>query len=71
MFENGYLAWRVRREYNRDRVREAERDRLVRQALAARRPRGRLAGRARRWLGRRMVEWGAHLQEQHAPLQGA
>jgi hypothetical protein len=68
MFPNGYVVWQVRREYNRDRLREAERYRLMKQACLARRRQDRFYCRALTWLGRRLVDWGSHLQERYAAL---
>ena len=65
MFADGYVAWLVCRERNRDLLREAERYRLVRQALPARRRQGRFYCRALIWLGRRLVGWGRRLQERY------
>ena len=63
MFADGYVAWLVCRERNKDLLREAERYRLVRQVLLARRRQGRFYCRALIWLGRRLVDWGRRLQE--------
>jgi hypothetical protein len=68
MFSNGYVVWMVRRECNLDRVREAERYRLVKQAFDARRRQGRFYCRALTWLGRRLIHWGSYLQERYAIL---
>ena len=65
MIGSGYVAWLVRRERNVDLLREAERYRLVRQALSARRRRGRLRCRALIWLGQCLVSWGQRLQERY------
>jgi len=64
MFADGYVAWLVCRERNRDLLREAERYRLVRQALPARQQ-GRFYSRVLIWLGQRLVDWGRHLQERY------
>jgi hypothetical protein len=68
MFSNGYVAWLVRREYNRDRTHEAERYRLVKQACLARRRRDPFYCQALAWFGQRLVHWGLHLQERYAAL---
>jgi len=68
MFSNGYVVWRVRRERCRDRLREAERYRLLREACLARRRQDQFYGRALIWLGRCLVQWGLHLQERYAAL---
>ena len=65
MFADGYVAWLVRRERNKDLLREAERYRLVQQVLTARRRRGRFYCWALIWLGRRLVGWGRRLQERY------
>jgi hypothetical protein len=60
-----YMAWLTRREQNVDRLREAERHRLVRQVLAARRRRDRVLTQTLTWVGRCLVVWGQHLQERY------
>jgi hypothetical protein len=50
----------------KDKRREAEKERLVRQALAAREKREHIYGPALRWLGRRLVTWGWRLQEPYS-----
>jgi hypothetical protein len=62
MFANGYVLWLVCREQCKDRLREVERYRLVRQALTGHRERGRVLPRALTWLGRYLVAWGQRLQ---------
>ena len=57
MFGDGYVAWLVCRERNRDLLRQAERYRLVRQALPARHRHGQFHCRALIWLGQRLVDW--------------
>lgn len=52
-------------EHSKDLLREAERYRLVRQALAGRARRDRFHCRALTWLGRRLVAWGWRLQEHY------
>ena len=66
MLEDGYLVWRVRREINLDRVRDAERYRLVQAARSTRPRQCRWACRALTWLGRRLVDWGSRLQQRYA-----
>ena len=68
MFSNGYVVRRVCRECNRDRVREAEHYRLVKEACRVRRRQDRFACRAMIWIGRRLVDWGSRLQECYAAL---
>ena len=65
MFGDGYVVWLVCRERNKDLLREAERYRLVRQVLPARRRHSRFHCRALIWLGRRLVGWGRRLQERY------
>ena len=57
----------AQREYYADRLREAERYRLVRRVMAGHpRPR-RPYYRAFAWLGQRLVAWGDRLQERYGP----
>jgi len=65
MFSGGYIVWLVCWEQSKDRLREAERYRLVRQALAGRQGRARFLRRALIWLGRCLVVWGRRLQERY------
>ena len=65
MFADDYVAWLVCRERNKDLLHEAERYRLVRQALLARRRQGRFYCRALIWFGQRLIDWGRHLQERY------
>ena len=65
MFSDGYLTWLVCRRDIRDRLREAERDRLVRRVLAGHRTGDRFLVRALAWLGRYLVAWGQRLQERY------
>ena len=72
----GWMEVVVRRERNEDLRREAERFRLVRQALAGRERHDRFYCRALTWLGRRLVAWGKRLQERYSvaaatPVLGA
>jgi hypothetical protein len=62
------VSWKdvlVQRERYQDLLREAEKHRLVLQALAGRQRRYHFYCRAMNWLGRRMVAWGQRLQEQY------
>ena len=63
---NGYVSWLVRREQNEDRLREAERHRLVRQVVSTRRGRDRVLAQALTWLGRCLIVWGQRLQERYS-----
>ena len=65
MFGDGYIAWLVCRERNRDLLRQAERYRFVRQAWPARHWHGRFHCRVLIWLGQRLVDWGRRLQERY------
>ena len=65
---NGYVAWLVRQEQNKDRLREAERHRLVQQALAARRGRDSALFRSLTRLGHCLVVWGQRLQERYGAV---
>jgi hypothetical protein len=49
------------------RLHEAEQDRLVRLARAARRKRGRSSAQALAWLGQRLIAWGRNLQRRGGP----
>jgi len=55
--------FRVAQERYKDLLREAERERLVRQILLDHRKRNHFSHQALSWLGRRLVTWGQHLQE--------
>ena len=55
----------VLEERNRDMLREAENQRLVRQALAGRQARAGIHCRALSWLGRHLVDWGCFLQQRY------
>jgi hypothetical protein len=68
MISNEHVIWRVRREYNRDRMHETERYRLVRQACRARRRRNPFYCQALTGFGQCLVRWGSHLQEHYATL---
>jgi hypothetical protein len=60
-----WLEVMVHQERHKDLLREVERDRLVRQALAGRAKRDHLHCRALIWLGRRLVAWGWSLQARY------
>ena len=65
------LGWRgilAHQERYKDRLREAERDRLVLHELALRRKRDRFHRRAMTWLGRGLVAWGWRLQERYGTM---
>jgi hypothetical protein len=66
MLLDGYVAWLVCRERNRDQRREADRYRLVQLALAGRPRRRRYLSRALAWLGHRLVVWGRGLELRYA-----
>jgi len=66
-----YRDFFVYREHYKDLLREAERNRLVRQALAGRESRDRFHCRALTWLGRRLVAWGWRLQERYSAATAA
>jgi hypothetical protein len=63
--------FRVHRERYKDLLREAERYRLIRPALAGREKRDRFHCRALTWLGRRLVAWGWRLQERYSAAAAA
>ena len=56
----------VYREHYKDLLREAERNRLIRQVLAGRESCDRFHCRALTWLGCRLVAWGWRLQERYS-----
>jgi hypothetical protein len=60
-----WLEVMAHQERHKDLLREVERDRLVRQALAGRLKRDPFHCRALIWLGRRLVAWGCSLQERY------
>ena len=60
-----WLGLVERQERYKDFIREAERDRLVQQALAGRERRDNFYRRALAWLGCRLVEWGKSLQRRY------
>jgi hypothetical protein len=65
MFPDFYTVVQVRREQIADRLREVERDRLVRQVLAGRSWQERFHCRALAWMGCQMVAWGVWLQKRY------
>jgi len=65
MFMDGYVAWLVCRERNKDQRREADRYRLVQLALARRPGRPRYSSRALARLGHRLVVWGRGLEQRY------
>ena len=66
-----WLTLTVAQERYRDLLREAERERFVRQALAERERPEPLYCQALIWLGRQLVAWGQHLQERYTPVMEA
>ena len=61
----------IQRLYHEESLRQAEKDRLVRRILAAKRS-GNRRHRALGWLGSRLVAWGQDLQERYdAPVAAA
>ena len=65
------MSFLIHQERYKDLLREAERYRLVRQALAGRERRDRFHCRALTWLGRRLVAWGWRLQERYSAAAAA
>jgi hypothetical protein len=61
----------LQRLYYEESLRQAEKDRLVRQVLAARRSDNRRHHRALGWIGSRLVVWGQGLQERYGAPAGA
>jgi hypothetical protein len=59
------MCFLVYQERYKDRLREVERYRLVRQVSKGRERGDRFHCRALIWLGRRLVAWGWHLQERY------
>ncbi len=59
------------RERHKELLGEAERHRIVRQALAERGTRDRAWVRALAWLGQRLVAWGQRLQERYGAAAAA
>lgn len=52
-------------EHANELLREVQKDRLVRQALAGRKARSPLHRRVLCWLGHWLVHWGSHLQQRY------
>jgi hypothetical protein len=67
----GWYLVIAQRERHKELLREAERYRLVHQALAERGRRDRAWVRALAWLGRRLVAWGYRLQERYGAAAAA
>jgi hypothetical protein len=65
MIPDDYTALLVGRDRSADRLREAQRDRLARLALAGHRRHDRFYCRALTWLGSRLIAWGWRLQERY------
>jgi len=63
-----YLA---KRKYYRELVREAERERLIREALAGRGKANRFCSRALSRLGHLLVGWGQSMQERYGHIAPA
>ena len=62
----------VQQERRQELLREAERHRLVRQALAGRETQDRIHCRALTWLGRHLVAWGCFLERRYGtPVETA
>jgi len=61
----------MHRVHFEDLRRAADQARLVALARAARPPQARLHGRVLCWLGRRLVMWGAHLQNRYGSHLGS
>jgi hypothetical protein len=55
----------IRHEYNQDRLREAERERLIQEALKARPESHGWHSLLLSWLGSQMVNWGQGLQARY------
>jgi hypothetical protein len=65
------LSWKdylVAREHYKDLLREAEQERLARQAMAGGESDPHLYCRMLAWLGRRLVNWGLRLQKRYGAL---
>jgi hypothetical protein len=63
-----YIAYLVCLERNKDMLREAQRERLARLALAGRERHDRFFCWALTWLGHRLVAWGQSLQERYSAV---
>jgi hypothetical protein len=66
-----WLTLAVAQERYKDLLREAERERFVRQALAEQEKPEPFYCQALIWLGRRLVASGQHLQERYGPVMEA
>lgn len=65
----GHKELLLQRLYYEESLRQAEKDRLVRRVLAARRSGNRRHHRVLGWLGSRLVAWGQDLQDRYgAPV---
>jgi hypothetical protein len=60
-----YLA---QKEYYRDQMRSAAKDRLVREALAGRIKHNSVVSKSLAWLGQVLVAWGSRLQRHYADV---
>ena len=63
--QNWYEILVQQQERNRDLLRDVEKHRLVRQALAGRQVRADIHCRALSWLGRHLEGWGCFLQQRY------
>ena len=61
----GHKELLMQRLYYEEHLHQAEKERLVRQMLAASRSGNRRHHRALRWLGNRLVDWGQGLLEHY------
>ena len=61
----------AQQERRKDLLREADRERIIRQALAGRDRRNHFYCQALTWLGDRLVTWGSRLQERYGPAPTA
>jgi hypothetical protein len=68
MFPDDYTIRMVRQEQVKDWLRDLERERLVRLALAGRDRRARFYCQVLASLGRQMVTWGRRLQERYGAV---
>lgn len=66
-----WLIFSVQQAHYKDLLREAEKDRLIRKALADRPKRTCLQHQALVWLGRRLVVWGRGLLERYGAVAEA
>jgi hypothetical protein len=60
-----YQELLMRQEHSRELLRQAERERLLRQIRPGRRLDARLSSRVLNWLGSRLVVWGRGLQDRY------